>query len=242
VRALAASQIPTISAVGHETDTTLCDFAADMRAPTPTAAAEIAVPVRAELLAQLRQSGLRMERCARRAGERAAECLDQALRRWPERDALLAPQQQRLDELAERLPRALSARLGHARADLNQAAGALRPSLLHAGLRRGRERLAAVRLQPSLVTRRIDEGSRALAGLWRLAAQLHPDKPLEKGYARVEDRSGRTLISATQARDAGRLRLVFAGPERVDVSVGDGLEPAARRSYAKPKAEQPKLL
>jgi exodeoxyribonuclease VII large subunit len=241
VRAVAASRIPAISAVGHETDTSLCDFAADMRAPTPTAAAEMAVPVRSELLAQLRETGLRMTRCATRSHERAAECLEQALRRWPERDALLSPQRQKLDELSERLPRALSARLSHARADLGHAAGALRPSLLQAHLRRGRERLAAIRLQPALVTRRVDEGRRALDGLWRLAAQLHPDKPLEKGYARIEDAGGRTLISAAQASAAVRLRLVFSDG-RVDVTTGDGLEPPARRSYSKPKPEQPKLL
>jgi exodeoxyribonuclease VII large subunit len=114
--------------------------------------------------------------------------------------------------------------------------------LLHGSLRRGRERLGAVRLQPALVLRRLEEGRRALDGLWRLAAQLHPDKPLEKGYARVEDRAGKTLISAAQAQGAGRLRLVF-GDGRVDVSVGDGgLEPPARRAYSKPKPEQPKLL
>jgi exodeoxyribonuclease VII large subunit len=241
VRAVAASAIPTISAVGHETDTSLCDFAADVRAPTPTAAAEMAVPVRGDLLAQLRESGLRITRCATRTRERAAECLEQVARRFPEKDALLAPQQQRLDDMAERLPRALGQRLSHARADLGNAAGALRPSLLIAGLRRGRERLASVRLDPVLVTRRIDENRRTLANLWRLAAQLHPDKPLEKGYARVEDRDGRTLISAAQARVAGRLRLVF-GDGRIEASTGDGLEPAPRRSYSKPKPEQPKLF
>ena len=219
VRAVAGTAIPIISAVGHETDTTLCDFAADVRAPTPTAAAEIAVPVRAELLAQLGALGLRIERCARRAAERAAEQLATSLRRWPEREALLAPQRQRLDELSDRLPRALGARLSHARADLGLAAGALRPSLLEAGHRRASERLAA---------------------LWRVAGLVHPNRPLERGYARVEDRGGTTLISAAAARAAGRLRLVFADGD-VDASVG-GIERPRRAAYLGGTSEQPKLL
>jgi exodeoxyribonuclease VII large subunit len=200
VRAVAACSIPIISAVGHETDTSLCDFAADVRAPTPTAAAEMAVPVRTELVAQLREMGQRMARCAMRTAERAGERLQQCLRHFPAREQLLAPQQQKLDELGERLPRALGTRLGHARGELGRAAGALRPSLLAAAARRGRERLDA---------------------LWRIAQIAHPNKPLERGYARVEDRAGHTLISAATALAAGRLRLVFADGA-VEAVTGDG--------------------
>ena len=240
VRAVAACSIPIISAVGHETDTSLCDFAADVRAPTPTAAAEIAVPVRSDLLAAVREMGLRSARCAARAVERSGEQLENSARRLPAPDALLAPQRQRLDELSERLPRALGSRLSHARADLGHAAGALRPSLLQANLRRGRERLQSVRLDPAQVMRRIEDGRRTLESLWRIAAQAHPDKPLEKGYARVEDREGRTLTSAKAAREAARLRLVFADG-KVDASTGEGVERPRRGAYpAKP--EQPKLL
>nr|WP_233222067.1 exodeoxyribonuclease VII large subunit [Sphingomonas deserti] len=214
VRAVAACSIPIISAVGHETDTTLCDFAADIRAPTPTAAAEIAVPVRVELVAQLREIGQRIGRCAMRAAERSAEKLETCLRHFPARDQLLAPQQQRLDELSDRLPRALGTRLGHARGDLGRAAGALRPSLLAATVRRSRERLD---------------------GLWRVAQLAHPNRPLERGYARVEDRGGKTLISAAAARDAGRLRLVFADGE-VEAAVGDEPPPV----LSAPPPERPR--
>jgi exodeoxyribonuclease VII large subunit len=218
VRAVAASDIPTISAVGHETDTSLCDFAADVRAPTPTAAAEMAVPVRSDLLGQLRELGFRIERCTRRTAERSGEQLDNVLRRWPEKDALLAPQRQRLDELSERLPRALGQRLDRARGDLGHAAGALRPGLLVGAHRRARERLD---------------------GLWRVAQLAHPNKPLARGYARVEDRQGTTLVTAAAARKAPLLRLVFADGA-VDAAVGEGVERPRRGAY--PSPEQPKLF
>ena len=222
VRAVAESGIPTISAVGHETDTSLCDFAADVRAPTPTAAAEMAVPVRGDLLGQLRELGFRIERCARRALERAGEQLESSLRRWPEREALLAPQRQRLDDLADRLPRGLRTELSHARAALERSAGALRPGLLKAAHDRAKERLAA---------------------LWRVAQLAHPNRPLERGYARIEDRDGRTLISAAAARTAGRLKLIFGdGDVPAEVAGPGPVERPRRPSSGKPAGEQPKLL
>jgi exodeoxyribonuclease VII large subunit len=241
VRAVAACTIPIISAVGHETDTSLCDFAADVRAPTPTAAAEIAVPVRSELLSQLGELGLRGARCAQRAHERASDLLAQSLRRLPTPDALLAPQRQKLDDLSERLPRALRSRLAHAGADLHKAAGAPRPSLLAASSRRSRERLAAVRLEKALIERRIVEGRRSLDALWRIAVQVHPNRPLERGYVRVEDRSGQVLVSAAAARKAALLRLMF-GDGAVDAEVSEGVERAKRAPYSKKSGDQPKLL
>ncbi len=221
VRAVAGSAIPVISAVGHETDTTLCDHAADRRAPTPTAAAEMAVPVRAELLAQVRELGARAERCARRTGERAAEQLQALLRHWPERQALLAPQQQKLDDLAERLPRGLRGRLDRARGELGHAAGALRPGLLAGAHRRAGERLAA---------------------LWRVARLAHPERPLEKGYALVTDRVGKVLVSAAAAREARLLNLRFRDGE-VEAATGGAVERPARPSHNKAaKGDQPKLL
>jgi len=220
VRAVAACSIPIISAVGHETDTSLCDFAADVRAPTPTAAAELAVPVRRDLLGQLREIGHRVERCAARTLERAGEQYRSAVQRWPERDRLLEPQRQKLDELADRLPRALGGRLDRARGELGHAAGALRPGLLVAAHRRASERLQA---------------------LWRVAELAHPNRPLARGYARVEDRDGRTLTSAAAAREARLLKLVFSD-DAVEASVGDAPPRPRRPGLTKVGPDQPRLF
>ena len=217
VRAVAASAIPIISAVGHETDTTLCDYAADMRAPTPTAAAELAVPVRAELRAYVRDQGARMERCARRYHERGGERLSALARLLPTPASLLDPQRQRVDDHGERLRRGLGRRVADARGELAHASGALRPTLLKAKIDRASDRLAAV---------------------WRLAQSVNPDNVLARGYARVEAKSGGTVSSAAQARTAGALVLHFADGE-VDAAVGATKSPAKR---AASPPSQPTLL
>ena len=232
VRAIAGSAIPTISAVGHETDTTLADHAADIRAPTPTAAAEIAVPVRAELLAQVADLGARTGRCVRRAHERAGEGLAASARRLPEPAALLGPQRQRLDELGDRLPRALRSQVAHARSDFNRSGAGLRPALLDVLLRQGRERLVRTRLPREAMSRRLGEMRLRVDALWRLAALAHPEKPLERGFARVVGPDGRTLTSAAAAAAEARMTLMF----------GDGevaVTPAAFMA-AVPRVERPR--
>jgi exodeoxyribonuclease VII large subunit len=214
VRAVAACSIPIISAVGHETDTTLCDFAADVRAPTPTAAAEMAVPVRSELLAAIQSLGLRSLRTVRRYFERSDERYNAVVQRFPERSALLAPQTQRVDDLSERLKRGLGLSLAKARGDLAHASGALRPALLE---------------------QRVNRSCEKLDQLWRVAASLNPDLVLKRGYARVEKRGGGTVMTATQARAAGALSLRFAD-DVVDVRVERAAAPA------KEKPEQGSLL
>ena len=98
VRAAAESPIPLISAVGHETDTTLIDFASDLRAPTPTAAAELAVPVRSELVAQLGELQHRAQHCLARRIDRQRERFELVTCRWPSATTMFAPTVQRLDE------------------------------------------------------------------------------------------------------------------------------------------------
>ena len=107
VRAVAESPIPVISAVGHETDTTLCDFAADLRAPTPTAAAEIAVPVRADLVHHIRELGARSGRLLARYQERAGERFEAIARLLPGPAQLLDARRQQVDDLGERGGRGL---------------------------------------------------------------------------------------------------------------------------------------
>ncbi len=216
VRAVAASTIPVISAVGHETDTTLCDYAADWRAPTPTAAAERAVPVRSELLAGLQTLQARALRAVRRYGERADERLAATTRRLPRPDSLFAPQSQRTDDLGERLKRALGRRAADASGELARAAGALRPALLTQKLARAQDRLAATA---------------------RLMSSLHPDNPLKRGYAMVTDRQGALVATAARARAAGALRLRFA-----DGEVDARLERGGSSPYGTPEARQGDLF
>ena len=222
VRAAADSPIPLISAVGHETDTTLIDHAADRRAPTPTAAAELAVPVRGELLAQLNELAHRSQHCLARRAERCRERLDLTVCRWPEPQTIFAPMVQRIDELGERLPRSLAARAGNSRADLNLVAGRLRRDLLD---------------------QRLERLTEQLAGLWRMAQLAHPERPLERGYARVTSRDGRTLIHARDAREAGLLTLRFADGN-VDAAVEgkSAPRPVERKRRGSYIARQPGLF
>jgi len=216
VRAVAECSIPVISAVGHETDTTLCDYAADLRAPTPTAAAELAVPVLADLRLTLANHAQRMERCARRYHERASERLAGAVRALPKRDALLGPQRQRADEAGQRLDLALERRLNTARGALDRSGAALRPAMLE-------QRLAAARQR--------------LEGLGRLLDAAHPERPLERGYAWVQGRmSGKVIGTAAEARAAAALTLHFRDGA-IDARVERG-----GKTPDKTIPEQPSLL
>ena len=220
VRAAAESPIPLISAVGHETDTTLIDHAADRRAPTPTAAAEMAVPVRSELVALVGEYGRRAQHCLARMAERARERLELTVCRWPPPESLFAPAAQRLDEVGERLPRALASRASDARANLNAVAPRLRPALLLDRLSRASERLAS---------------------LWRLAELAHPDRPLQRGFVRVTDRAGKTLARAADAIAARLLTLHF-GDGEVEATAGDGAAPVERRRRSSYVAKQAGLF
>jgi exodeoxyribonuclease VII large subunit len=209
VRAVAGCTIPIISAVGHETDTTLCDFAADRRAPTPTAAAEMAVPVRAELGANLAELSLRKQRCALRPVALGRERLEARVRHLPKPEALLAAKAQRLDEASERLRRALRERAQAASGRLDAQSGKLSLPLLRHRVERAEERLVRVGLTPALLQRQLSTATRHFAPVARVLPQLDPDKPLARGFARVTDAAGRTLTDKAQAEREATLVLKF---------------------------------
>ena len=188
VRAIAECSIPVISAVGHETDTTLADFAADLRAPTPTAAAELAVPVREELLGQLGELALRKRRAVVRPVQLGRERLLARTERLPRPEALLAPYTQRVDEANERLRRGLRDRTVRAGQELQRHSG---------------------RLSLPLLSARLDRATDRLVGLTRFLTSLDPDRVLQRGYVRVTRSDGKTLTCQTLAAAEPALALHF---------------------------------
>ncbi len=188
VRAVAASRIPTICGVGHETDITLADLAADLRAPTPTAAAELAAPAQAEALARLALLALALRRATQRALDNQAQRLDtQALR--------LARPARSLAGLAQTL------------ASLEQR---LRAGLSHRGQALAREpALLAARLLRAMPVQ-LDRQSRRLQSHAERLAALDPRRVLARGYAWVEGDDGRPVVSVQALTPGQTVTAVWA--------------------------------
>ena len=211
VRAAAESLIALISGVGHETDVTLIDFAADKRAPTPTAAAEIAVPVRAELIARVESLGGRAFACWRRSHDHRRSELRAAARALPSADELLALPRQRLDGIAARLPRALIANARLHRADFSRCAARLDVALLGRRLTREGERVTALSARATrgisvLLHRHAANVERA----GQLLEALSYQAVLRRGFALVRGPDAHPLHSAAAVTSGLRLDIEFA--------------------------------
>jgi exodeoxyribonuclease VII large subunit len=209
VRAAAASAIPLISAVGHETDTTLIDYASDRRAPTPTAAAEIAVPVRLDLVAELSGKAQRIASATARMFTERRTHLAGLARGLPQPQDLIGAAQQRLDDRAERLALAIRSRLDAARQRL--AAARLRPAALAADVARARARLDEMspRLAQALA-RALKARHDALdnfAGRLATHSERH-ESLLARGYV-VVHHGAHVLTDAAQVNAGAALDLEF---------------------------------
>ncbi|MDI3335386.1 exodeoxyribonuclease VII large subunit [Defluviimonas aestuarii] len=257
VRAAADSAIPLISAVGHETDTTLIDHAADYRAPTPTAAAEKAVPVRLELLSWTADQGARLSRALTQRLDQRRQRLADLSRALGRPETLLDPARQGLDQWSDRLGPALHAAATRKRAGFNTVAGRLHPATLTGLIARERRHFTtfAERLAPALarLTRDADrENSRRRADLdtitQRLAAAqrqrldalierlaatdrirqtLGYTETLKRGYAVIRA-EGAVVTTKAAAESAAAL----------DIEFYDGKLPVLAGSPTKPKRQK----
>ena len=200
-RAAAASQIPLISAVGHETDTTLIDYVSDRRAPTPTAAAELAVPVRHELMAWLDSQDARMRQALSQGLTRRDQRLRDMARALPRPEMLLETPRQRLDMHGARLRPALIAGVQQRRVRLADISGSLRPAMLSRTLTTERRELSnrAARLMPAL-QRVVDARAERLQAL---SARFRPDALGQEQQRRRRDFDK----IVTRLADAGRRNL-----------------------------------
>ncbi|MCR5874583.1 exodeoxyribonuclease VII large subunit [Phenylobacterium sp. J426] len=241
-RTAAACTIPLISAVGHETDTTLIDFVSDRRAPTPTAAAEMATPVLAELKGLVSDYGARMHRCAGRMVEDRrgrVQHADRALKRVPDLVELAA---QRFGIVSGRLGAGLSRNAAAHERDLVRVSSRLSPLLLQRPQTVQKDRLEALsaRLRPCM-DRRLERLGERLDSLAKLYASVDPDRPLQRGFARVTRADG-SIVHAGAALASGEAVAIKFGDAVTRQAVIDGAGgapetlPAPRPAARKPKS------
>ncbi len=209
--AIVATRVPVVSGVGHETDFTIADFVADVRAPTPTAAAELASPDASALARRISQQKLALRRASERALNAWAQRIDEATRRLRSPDQRLDIARQRIDALARRLVRAKEARLAASRRSIVLVTARLRSAAPDAGRLAARPVVLRDRLVRA-VAQRVGDAAHSVTNARQRLGLLDPRGILERGYAIAMDAEGRVI------RDATRLGI----DERVTVEVASG--------------------
>jgi exodeoxyribonuclease VII large subunit len=240
VRAAAASDIPLISAVGHETDTTLIDFASDQRAPTPTAAAELAVPVRADLLAHLAKLEERRVRAVALNLQNRRQRLRDLARALPKPADIVTAQSQRLDHLSARLPGALRAASQIKRVKLTEASAGLRLQSIRRAIAEKTGSLERLASAFSMAARGSVERRRTrLDGLERLRLTLGYKQTLRRGYAVIRDGDQSVITKLAAAKKAKSLEIEFQDGR---YSVGQSAPVVRKASPAKKTGDQGSLF
>ena len=244
VRAAANSHIPLISAVGHETDWTLIDHAADWRAPTPTAAAEKAVPVKAELQAQLSELSLRLKRAQVRFFEKNRSGLRALARALPSADMLLALPRRQFDEAAGRLPRALAINTQRSRTRFERSSLRLSPHSLSVRVKNEQSRLIEQSARLVRAFKVQMEGFRVrLEGSVRVLDSLSYQRVLDRGFAVVRNSGGLPLNSLAGIDDGLMVEIEMRGDEKTNARIErtEGNPPQSKPAIVKkPRSKKTK--
>jgi len=218
VRAISNSSIPVISAVGHETDTSLSDYAADLRAPTPTGAAELAVPVRLNLLAQVQDDYERLINAATRLKQHKQGALETASAKLGKPAHLLENKMQALDHLGDKLNNSLRSGLQVKSTHLmKQSARFPKPASL---VNEKQQALSFVirRLEP-LAGQHVQRNQDKLNSAARMLSSLSYENVLKRGYALVYDSNGQIVRKSADLSDEKAITLEFAERDKVHLEV-----------------------